>query len=236
MLGFGLSAKPKNHVYTIKEQADIALALIHKLEITNFHILAHDYGVSVAQELVARKQNSEKGGDKYNILSVAYLNGGLFAKLHQPLFTQRLLANPIVGPYAHKVIGRRGFASSMNKIFGSPPTKIEILTFWEFVNINDGLPNFHSLLGYMQERHENDIRWTNAVIKPPVPVRLINGPADPVSGIHIVEHYNKINEDTRRGGADILAHNIGHYPQVEAPNQVMHYLNIFWDRVAEYYA
>jgi hypothetical protein len=55
--------------------------------------------VSVAQELIARKQNKEKGSDKFNILSVAFLNGGLFPAAHRALFTQQLLANGIIGPY-----------------------------------------------------------------------------------------------------------------------------------------
>lgn len=65
-----------------------------------------------------------------------------------------------------------------------------------------------------------------------------------------------MNEDTARGGADVVNAEIGtfftkkknvifivifmfligHYPHVEAPEQVMHYLNIFWDSVAEYYS
>eukprot|EP00026_Physarum_polycephalum_P010049 Phypoly_transcript_10197.p1 GENE.Phypoly_transcript_10197~~Phypoly_transcript_10197.p1 ORF type:complete len:339 (+),score=42.09 Phypoly_transcript_10197:15-1031(+) len=237
MLGFGLSDKPKNHKYSIMEQADIALALMQKLEITDFHILAHDYGVSVAQEIIARKQNTEKESEKFNILSVAFLNGGLFPAVHRALFTQKLLANPVVGPYVHYVMGRSAFTSTMTKIFGKthPPTKEEVMVFWEFININNGLPNFHALLGYMHDRRNNEIRWRTAVTKPPVPIRIINGPSDPISGVHVVEYYNNINEDPQLGGADVLAAGVGHYPQVEAPEQVMHFLNVFWDNVSEYY-
>ena len=53
MLGFGFSDKPRSK-YDLQVQADIHVALLDKLGITDFNIVAHDYGVSVAQELLAR--------------------------------------------------------------------------------------------------------------------------------------------------------------------------------------
>ncbi|MBP2280561.1 pimeloyl-ACP methyl ester carboxylesterase [Psychrobacter sp. PL19] len=55
MLGFGLSDKPQNARYLISQQADICQNLLHKLGISDYHILAHDYGDTVAQELLARQ-------------------------------------------------------------------------------------------------------------------------------------------------------------------------------------
>ena len=43
-----------DHNYTIMEQADITEHLLHQLEVPRVHILAHDYGDTVAQELIAR--------------------------------------------------------------------------------------------------------------------------------------------------------------------------------------
>lgn len=55
MLGFGDSAKPVNHDYSLLEQADLQQALLAHLNVDQpVHILAHDYGDSVAQELLAR--------------------------------------------------------------------------------------------------------------------------------------------------------------------------------------
>ena len=54
-----------------------------------------------------------------------------------------------------------------------------------------------------------------------VPLGVINGPIDPVSGAHMVERYRELvpNPDT------VLLEGIGHYPQLEAPDQVLaHYL------------
>ena len=53
MLGFGFSDKPNSRQYSIHGQADIVEALVKTKGLTNFHVLAHDYGDTVAQELLA---------------------------------------------------------------------------------------------------------------------------------------------------------------------------------------
>jgi pimeloyl-ACP methyl ester carboxylesterase len=54
MLGFGFSDKPYRHDYRIVEQADIYDALLQRCGVKSYHLFAHDYGVSVGQELMAR--------------------------------------------------------------------------------------------------------------------------------------------------------------------------------------
>ena len=51
-----------------------------------------------------------------------------------------------------------------------------------------------------------------------LPLALINGSVDPVSGDHMVQRYQQL--ECR---LDFLARlpRIGHYPQVEAPNEVL---------------
>lgn len=50
LLGFGDSAKPRAHRYSLLEQADLQQALLGRLGIDEpLHVLAHDYGDSVAQ-------------------------------------------------------------------------------------------------------------------------------------------------------------------------------------------
>lgn len=232
MIGFGLSAKPENYTYSLVDQADIAMELLNKLNIREFHILAHDYGVSVAQEVLARVLNNERETEGRVVKSVAFLNGGLFAALHRPLFIQKLFLNPIVGPYVHYVMGRSSFTSTLKKIFGpeTPPTKLEIMCFWAFLNHNNGLRIFHKLLGYIPERKLNEKRWTDVIAHPRgIPMRFINGPHDPVSGAHMAEEYRKVAP--MGGDVVLLNKNIGHYPQVEDPHAVDQALKEFWEKV-----
>ena len=53
LLGFGRSAKPSRHDYRIGEQADICAAVMAEAGVGRCHVLAHDYGDTVAQELLA---------------------------------------------------------------------------------------------------------------------------------------------------------------------------------------
>ncbi|MGP1274077.1 MAG: alpha/beta fold hydrolase, partial [Caulobacterales bacterium] len=88
MIGFGFSAKPPGHTYSIKDQADLIAALCADLEVDETHILAHDYGDTVAQELLARHNGGE--GSTPRLLSTVFLNGGLFPETHHATFNQRL--------------------------------------------------------------------------------------------------------------------------------------------------
>ena len=58
MIGFGFSAKPRNYDYSIFDQANLHESFLKHLNINSFHILAHDYGDTVAQELLARHEES----------------------------------------------------------------------------------------------------------------------------------------------------------------------------------
>jgi pimeloyl-ACP methyl ester carboxylesterase len=53
MIGFGFSAKPKAYDYSIFDQANLQEHLLQELGLNTLHVLAHNYGVTVAQELLA---------------------------------------------------------------------------------------------------------------------------------------------------------------------------------------
>ena len=58
-LGFGFSDKPLDYSYSLLDQADLALQLWQQLGVKKTHLLAHDYGTSVATEIIARNNNHE---------------------------------------------------------------------------------------------------------------------------------------------------------------------------------
>ncbi len=92
MLGFGMSAKPRDAAYSIAQQADICCALLDACGVAAPHVLAHDYGDTVAQELLARERAGE-----LRLGSVCFLNGGLFPETHRARPVQKLLALPLLG-------------------------------------------------------------------------------------------------------------------------------------------
>lgn len=218
MLGFGYSAKPRGHAYSLLEQADLQQALLAYLSISGpVHVLAHDYGDSVAQELLARHHEG-----RIQLASCVFLNGGLFPETHRPVLMQKLLLSPL-GPLLGKLFSRGKLKANLNKVFGphTPPSEVELDAFWSLISHNDGPAVMHRLIRYMPERRQQRERWVAAMQKGGVPLRVIDGALDPISGAHMVARYRELiaNADT------VLLEQIGHYPQTEAPAEVLaHYL------------
>lgn len=220
-LGFGFSDKPARHPYSVLEQADIAEALVSKLGLESFHVLAHDLGDTVAQELLAR-QNQGKGVGQWQ--SLCLLNGGLFPETHRALFTQKLLLSR-VGFIANKLMTQKALDRSMQRVFGpeTQPSQAVLDGFWEIICHNQGMANFYRLIRYIAERRQYRDRWVGALQETSVPVGLINGSVDPISGAHMVDRYRQI---VRQDDFALQLPTIGHYPQVEAPEAVSEgYLN-----------
>ena len=218
--GFGFSEKPRGHKYSIMEQADTVEALIRHHKLSAFHVLAHDYGDTVAQELLAR-QNEGSGAGQW--LSCCLLNGGLFPEQHRALLIQKLLLSPL-GPLINKLQTRAKFKASLSSVFGpdTQPSEAEIDAFWSLLNHNDGLDALPRLIHYITDRRTHKTRWFEALKNAAIPLALINGSSDKVSGKHMVDHYLKVI-----GQPAYLAQldKIGHYPQVEAPEAVLkHFL------------
>lgn len=216
LLGYGFSDKPADHAYSIADQADRCEALLEQRGITDFHVLAHDYGDTVAQELLARRN---AGTGAWGLLSVCFLNGGLFPEAHRPRLIQKLLYGPL-GPLLARTLSRRRFATSFSAVFGpdTQPSEDELDAFWSMILANDGRRVIPKLLGYMPERREKRSRWVGALKDAKVPLALVNGSLDPVSGRHLVEHYRR---EVGEGGPIVELADVGHYPQVEASARVV---------------
>lgn len=213
MIGFGLSAKPRTFPYSIVAQADLVEAVLEHEGVRRYRMVAHDYGVSVAQELLARQRDATGTA---LIQAVCLLNGGLFPETHRPLLTQTLLASP-AGPLLARLMSYRRFAASFGRVCTRPLEEPELQGMWRLVNENDGLAVIPNLIGYMAERRQQRARWVGALQHTDVPLRLINGLDDPISGAHMVARYRELipNPDV------IGLAGVGHYPQLEAPEAVL---------------
>ncbi|MGL1585796.1 hypothetical protein ACSTHB_23480, partial [Vibrio parahaemolyticus] len=83
-----------------------------------FHLLAHDYGDTVAQELIARhEERAARGDDSLQLVSVVLLNGGLFPETHRATRVQKLLQTPL-GPLISRLMGERSFGERFAAVFG----------------------------------------------------------------------------------------------------------------------
>lgn len=215
LLGFGRTAKPSRHDYRIGEQADICSAVLAEAGVGRCHVLAHDYGDTVAQELLAR---ANAGRLPCGLASVVFLNGGLFPECHRPVLLQRLLRGRL-GPLLVRLTSKRRFAANLRHIFGpdTPPDSHHIDGFWSLLQHDDGLRRMPALLNYIEERAARRERWVGALRDTRVPIGFVNGSLDPISGAHMAARWRELLPQQ----PVIDLPRIGHYPQIEDPAAVL---------------
>lgn len=222
LLGFGFSDKPPKGPYSIAIQADIVETFLKKISENNVHVMAHDYGDTVAQELLARRLTSDLS---FSIRSMTLLNGGLFPETHRALWVQKALMSPI-GAWISRFFTQEKLTANFNRIFGpdTQPSKEEMDAFWKLLNHKEGKKVFHLLIRYMRERQHNRARWVESLQKNAPPLLLVNGEMDPISGKHMVARFTELVSNAQIAR---LPH-IGHYPQLEDPKAVfLHYHAFF---------
>ena len=161
MLGYGISDKPVPYNYKLVEQAQFYVQLLESLDVKDCHILAHDYGDSVAQELLYLYHTKKT---PFKINSVTFLNGGLFSEVHRPLLTQKLLKS-VMGPILIPFLNRSSLKRSFENIFGpqTPPTVEDIDVLWELLLYKQGTKAMPFILQYLDERRVRREDWLNAM-------------------------------------------------------------------------
>lgn len=224
MLGFGASAKPRGFRYSIAASADQWVALAEATGVREVAVLAHDYGNTVAQELLARHRDGQLA---FRITSVAFLNGGLFPEATHPLRIQRLLASPL-GPLLSRFTSERTFTASLQRICARPWPEGELVEAWRLLCSNGGKAVMPKLLRYIAERRRNRERWVGALQHGTVPLALIDGLEDPISGRSIVGRWRELLPSA----AVYELPGVGHYPQMEAPDEVVAAYQAFLQEVA----
>ncbi|MGM0563330.1 MAG: alpha/beta fold hydrolase [Pseudomonadota bacterium] len=223
-LGLGFSDKPRRHEYSIFEQADIIELLVEDRGLTQCAVLAHDYGDSVLQELLARQQEGRLG---FHIPQAMMLNGGLFPEAHNPLPSQKWLGSSL-GFIAALYMQKPHFAKAMQVIAGvdNPPDPDIIDGWWEALLYNRGKRIVHRLARYMNERITQKNRWAESLKHATIPLAMVNGTLDPISGSEMVAMYEREVPEPRI----VRLPTVGHYPHIEAPESVAKLVRQFFSR------
>ncbi|UZR92462.1 alpha/beta fold hydrolase [Chondrinema litorale] len=229
MMGFGFSDKPREYQYSILDQADMIELLLQKSKINKVHILAHDYGDTVAQELLARHQDRiQFREDGVLINSVTLLNGGLFPEVHHAKGLHKILSGPM-GKYVAKFLSEKKFKDNMHAMFGNnyDVSEKELNAFWQIVNFNHGHRVIYKLLQYLNEKKSYRSRWVETLRKTEVPVRFIDGLQDSMFGKEMAKRYRELITDP-----DIVElSDSGHYPQIEQPEEVLKHFLVFHENM-----
>lgn len=214
-LGFGYSDKPNNYSYSLMEQTDQALMLWKKLGIKEATILAHDYGTSIATELLARGERFQ--GADLNIKQVVLCNGSMHVELAQLRWIQKLLLNRWAGPWVAKLSSRRTLAKNLQNIYADPHkiTASEIDALWEMMTYNQGRSVLHKTTQYIQQRYTYWHRWIGALQSTELPIHIVWAKNDPVA---VVQMAHVLHQEIHHSRLTLLDE-LGHFPMLEAPER-----------------
>src|SRR5690606_349887 len=162
------------------------------------------------------------------LLSMCFLNGGLFPETHHPVLLQKLLMSPI-GFLIGRRFSRERMAGTFSRIFGpqTQPSEQELDAFWTLIITHNGPAVIHGLIRIyavlrcrlMRCMSVGPLlrdRLVSVMQRTAVPLWVIAGAAYPICGEHLVERFHLLIANA----AIVLSDGIGHYPQFEALEHV----------------
>jgi pimeloyl-ACP methyl ester carboxylesterase len=210
-LGFGLSEKPRDQVYSLLEQADIVETLVEHRVHAPVVIVAHDMGTSVTTELLARDLEGRLG---FELAAVLLLNGSIVIERASLTISQKLLRGPL-GPLVARVSNERTFRAQFARIFSDahPLSDEEAADQWSLLAYNDGQRILDRLVFYMRERVTHAERWHGALRDWPGRLELAWAGLDPVCTESVLEAVIAL----RPSSPLTRLPQLGHYPQLEDP-------------------
>lgn len=210
-LGFGFSEKPQNYSYSLMEQADIAILLWQHLKIKSAHLVAHDYGTSVATEIIARRN---MGFAPIRLLSLTLCNGSVHIELAKLRVIQKLLRNKLIGPLVARLSSKRIFEKNMKQLWHdkSKLKQEDLDGMWELLIRNGGKTVLAKITQYLRDRVIFWHRWVGGLVKTDISTNILWGESDPITGADVA----KVHHNEMKNSKLILLEKVGHYPMLEA--------------------
>lgn len=220
-LGFGFSDKPADGDYGIEAHLQRIWTLLAELGLSHVMLLAHDVGNTITQAWLARQL---EGPVPVSLTRVCLLNGGLFPETHRMRPLQRALLSP-VGRWLARFSNAQRFGRGLAEVFApeTQPSSAELADYWALMSRQQGHHLLHKHIHYIRERRLQRERWVGALQCTPVPLSLIDGVLDPVSGAHMVARFRQLLPGRR-----VTELACGHFPHVEMSLQVLAALDQHW--------
>ena len=211
-LGFGLSAKPRKHDYSLFWQADLTEELVRRHGAGRpVFVVAHDMGTSVANELMAREL---EGKLAMEIAGIVLFNGSMVLEVASPTPAQKALRSRL-GPLVARLSSERFFRHQFGSVFSDahPLSAAEAEDQWSLVCHNGGRTLGHRLISYMDQREAHAERWHGAIREWPGELGLAWGLRDPVATTAVLAALRELRPEVPVSELPELAH----YPQLEDP-------------------
>ncbi len=214
-LGFGLSEKPPEQVYSLHMQADLVESVVARRGGAEpIALMAHDMGTSVATELLARDL---EGKLPFALRSVLLFNGSMVLDRASLTISQKLLRSRI-GPLAARLSNERSFKLQFARIFSPahPLSDEEAADQWSLLAFAGGNRIIDKLTFYLHERMTFAQRWHGALRDWPGRLELAWAGLDPVCTEAVLQAVLEL-----RPSAPLTRFpELGHYPQLEDPPAV----------------
>ena len=215
-LGFGFSNKPKDVNYSLVTQADITLELWRQLGLKKIFLFAHDYGTSVATEIIARYNANELD---IEIEQLILTNGSIHIELSQLRTIQKLLKHKFLGKYVAKLTNFLIFKKNMKNIYfdTSKVTDNELKEMWKLIELNGGRKVIHKLTQYINERYLHWNRWIGALKETQISTKIIWAKNDPIA----VPAIAKLLAKEIPNNTLYWIENTGHFLMLENPKELL---------------
>jgi pimeloyl-ACP methyl ester carboxylesterase len=215
-LGYGLSDKPRDQVYSLQVQADIAEAIAGRFAGQPVTLVSHDMGSSVTTELLARDLEAKLS---FPLRSALLFNASLVRERASLLWGQKLLLSRL-GPLAARLTSEFGFRRQFGGIFSDahPLSAEEAADQWSLLRQAGGHRLLDRLIYYNHERVTPPFaeRWHGALRDWTGRLELAWAERDPICTEAVLEAVLELRPHagvTRLPG-------LGHYPQIEDPPAV----------------
>ena len=225
LLGFGYSDKPRNINYTYKIQTDIVENYLQQKKINELFIVAHDYGVTIAQELLARSiDNNNTHSNYFKIKGIIIISGGLFPEYHKSSISEQITKSSL-GEYFDKWIGKDRYLKNLLELYNinKRPSSYELEELWKIINYQEGSKLSHKLIYFHKDREYNYKRYITPLNNKFIPTIVIEGADDPNLDYAEIDKYQEITDKEKI----FILDNTGHFPHIESYKEVINIINNF---------
>jgi pimeloyl-ACP methyl ester carboxylesterase len=214
-LGFGFSDKPASDdvSYSLLDQGRRAGEIARALGVERARVVGHDMGLTIAVEMLCRHEAGTLG---FAMDELGLCNGSHLVELAKLTpFQHAIMTDEGAAAFA-RTYDPELFAQGLKFVWAdatrTPEVDIRAMAYW--LALDGGLAVLGRIARYNIERRQYADRWRPILGRTDVPIRVVWGDRDPIAVLEIGERLAEMS-----GGPLTVLEGVGHYAQMEAPEQ-----------------